>query len=196
MLNKIRLTFDYETRGAISFGDISSMGTDKLVTLQFARENSSSRNQPGFVFRPANRASPHRLHQRSPLYLRKNLGDIPRWHGGGKRLHESVASTVDEFLVGAGNSGSQPRGQSARKRRAGFGLSRYGLSHGLSQIKKFKPKRFDYVIIEGYPTGQHTYTLLGTIHKTVRRFSAQLSKAVELDIQAEPKAPSPDSGVK
>ena len=25
--------------------------------------------------------------------------------------------------------------------------------------KKLKPKRYDYVIIEGYPTGQHTYTL-------------------------------------
>lgn len=62
--------------------------------------------------------------------------------------------------------------------------------------KKLKPKRFDYVIIEGYPTGQYNYTPLGTIHKTVRRFSAQLSKAVELDVQDEQKAPPPDSGVK
>ena len=55
--------------------------------------------------------------------------------------------------------------------------------------KKLKPKRYDYVIIEGYPAGQYTYTSLGTIHKTVRRFSAQITKAVELILQAEPKAP-------
>ena len=65
------------------------------------------------------------------------------------------------------------------------GLSRHSLSDRLSQIEKLKPKRFDYVIIEGYPAGQYTYTPLGTIHKTVRRFSTQLSKAVELDVQAE-----------
>jgi hypothetical protein len=62
--------------------------------------------------------------------------------------------------------------------------------------KKLKPKRYDYVIIEGYPAGQYTYTPLGTVHKTVRRFSAQLSKAVELNIQVEQNTPSPDSGAK
>lgn len=59
------------------------------------------------------------------------------------------------------------------------------------KAKKLKPKRYDYVIIEGYPTGQYTYNSLGTIHKTVRRFSAQLSKAVELNLQAEQKLPPP-----
>lgn len=62
--------------------------------------------------------------------------------------------------------------------------------------KKLKPKRYDYVIIEGYPAGQCTYTSLGTIHKTVRRFSAQLAEAVELNLQAEQKAPSPAVGAK
>jgi hypothetical protein len=51
--------------------------------------------------------------------------------------------------------------------------------------KKFKPKQYDYVIIEGYPAGQFTYTSLEPIHKTVRRFSAQLSKAVESHFQTE-----------
>jgi hypothetical protein len=62
--------------------------------------------------------------------------------------------------------------------------------------KKLRPKRYDYVIIEGYPAGQYTYIPLGTIHKTVRRFSAQLSKAVELNLQAESKVPPPAAGVK
>lgn len=55
--------------------------------------------------------------------------------------------------------------------------------------KKLKPKKYDYVIIESYPAGQYTYNPLGTIHKTVRRFSAQLSKAVALNLQAEQKPP-------
>jgi hypothetical protein len=62
--------------------------------------------------------------------------------------------------------------------------------------RKLKPKRYDYVIIEGYPAGQYTYTSLGTIHKTVRRFSAQLSKAVELNLQGDQKAPPPAVGAK
>jgi hypothetical protein len=62
--------------------------------------------------------------------------------------------------------------------------------------RKLKPKRYDYVIIEGYPTGQYTYNSLGTIHKNVRRFSAQLSKAVELNLQAEQKPPPPAVGDK
>jgi hypothetical protein len=62
--------------------------------------------------------------------------------------------------------------------------------------KKLKPKRYDYVIIEGYPAGQYTYTSLGTIHKTARRFSAQLSAAVESNLQAEQKALSSAVGAK
>ena len=46
-----------------------------------------------------------------------------------------------------------------------------------------KPKQYDYVIIEGYPAGQFTYHSVGTVQHTVRRFSAQLVKAVELNLQ-------------
>jgi hypothetical protein len=62
--------------------------------------------------------------------------------------------------------------------------------------KKLKPKRYDYVIIQGYPTGQYTYNSLGTIHKTVRRFSAQLTKAVELNLKTEQKPSPPAAGAK
>jgi hypothetical protein len=47
-----------------------------------------------------------------------------------------------------------------------------------------KPARYDYVIIAGYPTGEFTYTSVGTLKKTVRRFSANLDKAVQTDLAA------------
>jgi hypothetical protein len=56
---------------------------------------------------------------------------------------------------------------------------------GLPKGRGVKPARYDYVIIEGYPAGQYTYTSLGTIHRTVRRFSASLSQAVDIDMQVE-----------
>ena len=67
----------------------------------------------------------------------------------------------------------------------------------LPKSKKLKPKKYDYVIIEGYPAGQYTYTSVGTIRKTVRCFSAQLSQAVALNLQAEPQSPPPPTaGIK
>jgi hypothetical protein len=57
--------------------------------------------------------------------------------------------------------------------------------------RRLIPKRYDYVVIQGYPAGRYTYHSLGTIHKTVRRFSAQLSKAVDLDLKAELDAQPP-----
>lgn len=51
----------------------------------------------------------------------------------------------------------------------------------LPKTKGLKPKPYDYVIIEGYPAGEFTYPTVGTLRKTVRRFSAQLARAVELN---------------
>ena len=62
--------------------------------------------------------------------------------------------------------------------------------------RKAKPARYDYVIIEGYPAGEYTYTSLGTIHRTVRHFSAVLAKAVDLNLQAEAKASVPTAPAK
>lgn len=47
-----------------------------------------------------------------------------------------------------------------------------------------KPHLYDYVTIAGYPEGDYTYTSVGTIRKTVRRFSANLNKAVEWNLAA------------
>lgn len=59
-----------------------------------------------------------------------------------------------------------------------------------------KPKQYDYVIIEGYPAGQCTYTSVGTLKKTVRRFSAQLTRAIEWNLQTKTSASPSASGEK
>jgi hypothetical protein len=57
--------------------------------------------------------------------------------------------------------------------------------------RKAKPARYDYVIIEGYPAGEYTYTSLGTIQRTVRHFSAVLGKAVDSNLRAEAQTNAP-----
>jgi hypothetical protein len=47
-----------------------------------------------------------------------------------------------------------------------------------------KPKPYDYVVIQAYPAGRYTFTSVGTIQRTVRRFSASLPTAVLLDRDA------------
>lgn len=51
-----------------------------------------------------------------------------------------------------------------------------------------KPKPYDYVVLLGYPSGQYTYTSVGTVQKTVRRFSANISKAVNLNFEVAEKS--------
>ncbi|MEJ0088579.1 MAG: hypothetical protein WDM80_02345 [Limisphaerales bacterium] len=59
----------------------------------------------------------------------------------------------------------------------------------IPKSRSLKPKQYDYVIIQAYPAGNYTYTSLGTIQRTVRRFSAGLPTAVALCLQAEEKSP-------
>jgi hypothetical protein len=54
-----------------------------------------------------------------------------------------------------------------------------------SRRGKPKPKALDYVILEAFPTGHFTYNSVGTIQRTVRRFSGSLPIAVRLNLQAE-----------
>jgi len=58
-----------------------------------------------------------------------------------------------------------------------------------------RPKPYDYVSLLGYPAGQYTYTSVGTVQKTVRRFSANLLKATNLNFEAAEKA-GPVAGTK
>jgi len=48
---------------------------------------------------------------------------------------------------------------------------------------KLKPKLYDYINLEAYATGQYTYTSIGEVRRTVRKFSANLVKAVEYSTQ-------------
>ena len=54
----------------------------------------------------------------------------------------------------------------------------------LTDLPRGKPHQYDYVMIAGYPTGEFTYTSVGTVTKTVRRFSANLDKAVKTNLAA------------
>jgi len=47
-----------------------------------------------------------------------------------------------------------------------------------------KPKPYDYVVIQAYPAGQYTYTSVGTLQRTVRRFAASLPTAIRLNRDA------------
>jgi len=60
----------------------------------------------------------------------------------------------------------------------------------LTDLPRGKPKQFDYVIICGYPAGEFTYTSVGAVRKTVRRFSAKLEKAVQTNLAAQERNPS------
>jgi hypothetical protein len=51
----------------------------------------------------------------------------------------------------------------------------------LPKSRSAKPYPYDYVVIQGYPTGQYTYTSVGTIRRTIRRFSATLATAIKVN---------------
>jgi hypothetical protein len=56
------------------------------------------------------------------------------------------------------------------------------------KTKKAKPARYDYVNVEAYPAGEFVYRSVGTVQRTVRKFSASLVPAVHATLDAEQKA--------
>jgi hypothetical protein len=54
----------------------------------------------------------------------------------------------------------------------------------LPKSRGTRPKPYDYLNLLGYPTGEFTYNSVGTVQKTVRKFSANLLKAVEVNFKA------------
>jgi hypothetical protein len=64
----------------------------------------------------------------------------------------------------------------------------------LSDIPKprlAKAKQYDYVIVQGFPAGKHTYMSVGDTQRTIRRFSYKLEAAVQFHLKAgEEKAPA------
>jgi hypothetical protein len=53
----------------------------------------------------------------------------------------------------------------------------------LPKSRGAKPKPYDYVMIEGYPAGQYVYTSVGSVQRTVRKFSASLDAAVNWNLK-------------
>jgi hypothetical protein len=47
--------------------------------------------------------------------------------------------------------------------------------------RRTKPTVFDYVVLQAFPAGHFTYNSVGTIRRTVRRFSVSLPDAVRLN---------------
>jgi hypothetical protein len=64
----------------------------------------------------------------------------------------------------------------------------------LTDLPRGKPHLYDYVVICGYPTGDFTYSSVGTIKKTVRRFSANVDKAVKTILAAAPAPAASSNG--
>src|SRR5260370_3856798 len=57
--------------------------------------------------------------------------------------------------------------------------------------KKPVPKLYDYVNLVGYPMGQYTYTSVGDLRRTVRKFSAKLANAVQWKLDDAEKQNAP-----
>src|SRR6185503_20317639 len=55
------------------------------------------------------------------------------------------------------------------------------------KTKKAKPARYDYVNVEAYPAGEFVYHSVGSVQRTVRKFSASLVPAVQATLYAEQK---------
>jgi hypothetical protein len=66
----------------------------------------------------------------------------------------------------------------------------------ITDLPRGKPHRYDYVILCGYPTGETSYISVGTLKKTVRRFSANLDKAVAANLPAATGTHSSSDGKK
>jgi len=59
----------------------------------------------------------------------------------------------------------------------------------LPKSRGAKLRQYDYVVLTGYPTGSHTYTSVGDVKKTVRRFSASLDRATKLNFETAQNEP-------
>ncbi len=54
-----------------------------------------------------------------------------------------------------------------------------------------KPRLYDYVNVEGFPMGQYTYTSVGDLRRTVRKFTTKLANSVRWNFEqsVNPTAP-------
>ena len=57
--------------------------------------------------------------------------------------------------------------------------------------KKPVARMYDYVNLTGYPTGEYTYTSVGDVRRTVRRFSTKLQNAVQWKLDESDRQDAP-----
>lgn len=60
-----------------------------------------------------------------------------------------------------------------------------------SKGKPRKPKLYDYVNLEAFPIGMYTYTSVGAVQHTVRRFTTKLSTATQWNFKQSEQANAP-----
>jgi hypothetical protein len=53
---------------------------------------------------------------------------------------------------------------------------------------KVKVNAYEYVVLRGYPAGHYTFSSVGGIQRTVRRFSTGLETAIKLTLQPSEKS--------
>ncbi len=63
----------------------------------------------------------------------------------------------------------------------------FGLVFLTDVPKRQKPKKYDYVVLIGYPAGQYVYRPMPEVEKPIRKFAAGLATAVKLKLQADEK---------
>jgi hypothetical protein len=62
----------------------------------------------------------------------------------------------------------------------------------LPKSRGAKPKLFDYIVLEGFPVGQYSYTSVGDLQRTVREFTTKLPNAARWNfVQGEQKNAPP-----
>ncbi len=61
----------------------------------------------------------------------------------------------------------------------------------LPKSRDAKPKDYDYVVIEAFPVGQYTYTSVGDVRRTVRKFTTKLASAVKSKLDESERANAP-----
>lgn len=60
-----------------------------------------------------------------------------------------------------------------------------------SRGKPKKPKLYDYVNLEAFPIGMYTYTSVGSVQHTVRRFTTRLSNATQWNFKQSEQQNTP-----
>ena len=111
----------------------------------------------------------------------KILKGAAGWAGRAQRIHQPDAAPVEFFMACArrGDGRSAPQILSRTISRMPFASAWLFLT---DLPKKPVARAYDYVNLTGFPTGQYTYTSVGDVQRTVRRFSAKLDKAVQWNL--------------